>query len=131
MSISRKLKASESRSKKSDKYKEQALTLLRKYTDMTAAQIYDRIKEDTDSTELDVKERAFRNYISSLQEEYEIKNQNTLDSMKLLQIHRLAIRLRWIWGISSTHQDLKATMIPLALIYICAEVLIQRVRIRE
>ena len=68
-----KLKASETRRKKSDKYKDLALELLQKYPDMTAAQIYDRIKEDTDCTDLDVKERAFRNYISFLRKEYEIK----------------------------------------------------------
>lgn len=68
-----KLKTSESRRKKSDKYKEFALKLLRKYPDMSAAQIYDRIKEETGCTDLCVKERAFRNYISFLREEYEIK----------------------------------------------------------
>jgi len=65
------------RTKKSDKYKDIVLECLQKYPDMTAAQIYDRVKELTGQTELDVKERAFRNYIVWIRNEYDIKKPDT------------------------------------------------------
>lgn len=64
---------SETRKKKADKYKDFVLDALKKYPDMTAAQIYDWIKEQTGLSNLGVKERAFRNYIVSIRKEYDIK----------------------------------------------------------
>ena len=63
----------EKRKKKADQYKDFILEALGKYPDMTAAQIYDWIKEQTELSDLGVKERAFRNYIVSIREEYDIK----------------------------------------------------------
>ena len=68
-----KQKESKSRRKKADKYKDIVLDALRKYPDMTAAQLYDWIKEQTSKDILEVKERAFRNYIVSIRKEYGIK----------------------------------------------------------
>ena len=61
------------RTKKADKYRDIVLESLQKYPDMTAAQIYDRIKEVTGKSRLDVKERAFRNYVVWIRKEYGIK----------------------------------------------------------
>ena len=70
------------RTKKSDKYKDIVLECLQKYPDMTAAQIYDRVvKELTGQAELDVKERAFRNYIVWIRNEYDIKKPVTLQGL--------------------------------------------------
>lgn len=66
-------KCAEKRKKKADQYKDFILEALGKYPDMTAAQIYDWIKENTWLADLGVKERAFRNYIVSIKEEYDIK----------------------------------------------------------
>lgn len=71
--FAKKRKKSESRRKKADKYKSIVLDALRKYPDMTAAQIYDWIKEQTGQNELEVKERAFRNYVVSIRTEYGIR----------------------------------------------------------
>ena len=60
------------RAKKADKYRDIVLESLQKYPDMTAAQIYDRIKEVTGKSRLDVKERAFRNYVVWIRKEYGI-----------------------------------------------------------
>ena len=51
------------RTRKADRYRDIVLESFQKYPDMTAAQIYDRIKEVTGQSRLDVKERAFRNYV--------------------------------------------------------------------
>ena len=63
----------ERRRKKADQYKDFVIEALGKYPDMTAAQIYDWIKENTGLSDLGFKERAFRNYIVSIREEYDIK----------------------------------------------------------
>jgi len=63
----------EKRKKKADQYKAFILEALGKYPDMTAAQIYDWIKEQTNLSDIGVKERAFRNYIVSIRKEYDIK----------------------------------------------------------
>jgi len=65
------------RTKKADKYKDLVLESLQKYPDMTAAQIYDRIKELTGQNNLGVKERAFRNYVVWIRKEYDIRKPNT------------------------------------------------------
>ena len=57
------------RTKKADKYRDIVLESLQKYPDMTAAQIYDRIKEVTGKSRLDVRERAFRNYVVWIRKE--------------------------------------------------------------
>lgn len=71
------LDKSKERTKKADKYKDIVLELLQKYPDMTAAQIYDWIKELTGLKELEVKERAFRNYVAWIRKEYDIKKPST------------------------------------------------------
>jgi transposase len=62
-----------SRSKKADKYKSYVVEYLEKYPDMTAAQIYDWIKERTNLRSLDFQKRTFRYYVSEVREEYGIK----------------------------------------------------------
>ena len=61
------------RQKKADIYKDYVVECLQKYPDMTAAQIYDWIKEQTGKNELEFHERAFRNYVVAIREEYGIK----------------------------------------------------------
>lgn len=61
-----------SRIKKADSYKPYVLECLKEYPDMSAAQIYDWIKEKYSLNTLTFKERAFRNYVKSLREEYDI-----------------------------------------------------------
>ena len=48
------------RRKKADIYKDYVVECLQKYPDMTAAQIYDWIKEQTGKKDLEFQERAFR-----------------------------------------------------------------------
>ena len=66
------------RTKKADRYRDIVLESLQKYPDMTAAQIYDRIKEVTGQSRLDVKERAFRNYVVWIRKEYDIKKPDAI-----------------------------------------------------
>ncbi len=61
------------RTRKADRYKDIVLETLQRYPDMTAAQVYDRIKEYTGQDKLEVKERAFRNYVVWIRQEYDIK----------------------------------------------------------
>ncbi len=63
----------ESRTKKTDLYKDYVVECLRKYPDMSAAQIYDWIKERIGQKELSFKDRAFRNYVRHIRKEYDIK----------------------------------------------------------
>ena len=63
----------QTRTKKADSYKDYVIECLRKYPDMSAAQIYDWIREKTDRIELDFKERAFRNYVRHIRKDYDIK----------------------------------------------------------
>ncbi len=67
----------ESRIKKADKYKEFILECLNRYPDMSAAQIYDWLKERKNVETLEFQERAFRNYVKALREEYDIKKPET------------------------------------------------------
>ncbi len=60
-------------SKKADDYKEFVLECLTKYPDMSAAQIYDWIKERCRLETLEFQERAFRNYVKAIRAEYDIK----------------------------------------------------------
>jgi transposase len=61
------------RTKKADKHKTFVIECLEKYPDMSAAQIYDWIKERTALETLDFKKRAFRSYVALIREEYDIK----------------------------------------------------------
>jgi len=65
------------RTKKADKYKAFVIECLEKYPDMSAAQIYDWIKERKSLETLDFQKRAFRNYVTSIREEYDIIKPDT------------------------------------------------------
>ena len=56
-----------------DKYKDFILECLQQYPDMSAAQIYDWIKERNSLETLDFQKRAFRDYVRCLREKYDIK----------------------------------------------------------
>ncbi len=60
---------------------------------MTAAQIYDRIKEVTGKSRLDVRERAFRNYVVWIRKEYGIKKPD------VSSICWNTLRLRLVFGL--------------------------------
>ena len=60
------------RSRKADVYKEFIVSCLQKYPDMSAAQLYDWIKERTGKKKLPFGHRAFRNYVAAIREEYNI-----------------------------------------------------------
>ena len=65
--------ASKKRRKKADEYKDFVVECLTKYPDMSAAQVYDWIKERTCLENLNFKKRAFRNYVQAIRKEYGIK----------------------------------------------------------
>ncbi len=67
------LEKSKSRTRKADKYRSFTLDCLEKYPDMSAAQVYDWIKEKTGQVTLEFKQRAFRSYVKLLREEYDIR----------------------------------------------------------
>jgi transposase len=69
--------AADSRTKKADRYKDFVLDCLQKYPDMSAAQVYDWIKERTGLETLGFQERTFRSYIKSIRKEYDIKKPET------------------------------------------------------
>lgn len=60
------------RRRKADVYKEFIVGCLQKYPDMTAAQLYDWIKERTGLKKLPFRKRSFRNYVTAIREEYDI-----------------------------------------------------------
>lgn len=64
--------ASKKRRKKADEYKDFVVECLKKYPDMSAAQIYDWIKERTRLETLDFQKRTFRNYVQEIRKEYGI-----------------------------------------------------------
>lgn len=68
---------SKKRKKKADPYKDFVLECLKKYPDMSAAQVYDWIKEHNCLETLEFKERAFRNYVKAVRKEYDIKKPET------------------------------------------------------
>lgn len=68
-----KLENAKTRIKKADDYREFVLECLTKYPDMSAAQIYDWIKERYCLETLEFQERAFRNYVKAIRAEYDIK----------------------------------------------------------
>ena len=61
------------RTKKADKYKSFVVEYLQKYPDMSAAQVYDWIKERTGLATLGFNKRTLRSYTNSIREEYDIK----------------------------------------------------------
>lgn len=65
------------RRKKADDYKEFILHCLRKYPDMSSAQIYDWVKERTGMIILPFRQRSFRNYVKALRDEYDIPKPET------------------------------------------------------
>lgn len=64
------IKKAEVRTKKIDKYKDVILEWLQEFNDMTAAQVYDWLREKYNP--LNFKERTLRLYISNLRDEYKI-----------------------------------------------------------
>ena len=60
------------RKKKADDYRDFVLRCLQKYPDMSAAQIYDWIKEQTGIKKLSFRQRSFRNYVNAMRQEYGI-----------------------------------------------------------
>ena len=67
------VEATRTREKKADPHKDFVLDCLMKYPDMSAAQLYDWIKERTCLETLDFQERCFRDYVRSVREEYNIR----------------------------------------------------------
>lgn len=61
------------RIKKAEPYEEYVVECLRKYPDMSAAQLYDWILEKRNGVELPFKERSFRGYVSNIREKYDIR----------------------------------------------------------
>lgn len=64
--------AADCRIKKADRYKNFVIDCLQKYPDMSAAQVYDWLKERTGMETLEFQERAFRSYVKEIREEYAI-----------------------------------------------------------
>jgi hypothetical protein len=66
------------RKRKADAYKDFIVGCLQSYPDMSAAQVYDWIKERTGLKKLPFRKRSFRNYVASIRDEYGIpKPENT------------------------------------------------------
>lgn len=65
------------RKRKADTYKEFIVGCLQNYPDMTAAQVYDWIKERTGLKKLPFRQRSFRNYVTAIREEYGIPKPDT------------------------------------------------------
>lgn len=66
-------KVAETRTKKADIYKDFVIECLQKYPDMSAAQIYDWIRERTCLETLEFQERAFRTYVKEIRNEYDLR----------------------------------------------------------
>lgn len=64
------LKKSQVAKRLADEYKDYVVECLKKYQDMSAAQIYDWIKEQTCLESLYFQKRAFRNYVQEIRKEY-------------------------------------------------------------
>lgn len=67
------VESSKIRCKKADKYKDFVVECLTDYPDISAAQIYDWIKERNQLETLDFQKRAFRDFVKSVREEYDIQ----------------------------------------------------------
>ena len=64
--------SAKNRTKKADPHKDFVLECLLKYPDMSAAQLYDWIKERSCLETLAFQERCFRDYVKSIREEYDM-----------------------------------------------------------
>ena len=71
-----KLENAKTRTKKADDYKDFVVECLKRYPDMSAAQIYDWIKERCCLETLEFQERAFRNYVKGIRAEYDIRKES-------------------------------------------------------
>ena len=60
------------RKRKADVYKDFIVGCLQQFPDMTAAQVYDWIKERTGLKKLPFQKRSFRNYVTAIRKEYDI-----------------------------------------------------------
>jgi len=60
------------RMKKAEPYEEYVVECLRKYPDMSAAQLYDWILEQRNGVKLPFKERSFRSYVANIRGKYDI-----------------------------------------------------------
>lgn len=63
---------------KPEPYEEYVVECLRKYPDMSAAQLYDWISEKRDGIMPPFKERAFRYYVADIRQQYDIKKPNKI-----------------------------------------------------
>jgi len=71
------IESAKTRTRKADPHRDYVLECLLKYPDMSAAQLYDWIKERTGLETLVFQERCFRDYVKSIREEYDIKKPET------------------------------------------------------
>ena len=69
--------SAKNRTKKADPHKDFVMECLLKYPDMSAAQLYDWIKERSCLETLAFQERCFRDYVKSIREEYDIRKPET------------------------------------------------------
>lgn len=69
---SARVESAKTRTKKADLHKDFVLESLLKYPNMSAAQLYDWIKERTCLETLNYQERCFRDYVKAIREEYGI-----------------------------------------------------------
>ena len=65
------------RRRKADVYKDFIVSCLQQFPDMTAAQVYDWIKERTGLKKLPFRKRSFRNYVAAIREEYDTPKPET------------------------------------------------------
>lgn len=72
-----KFESAKTRTKKADLHRDFVLECLLKYPDMSAAQLYDWIKERSCLETLAFQERCFRDYVKSIREEYDIRKPET------------------------------------------------------
>ena len=70
-----KVEYSSTRIKKAEVYEEFVVSALKEYPDISAAQLYDWIKEKYETDNLAFKERTFRNFVAEIREKYEIRKQ--------------------------------------------------------
>lgn len=61
------------RIKKAEPYEEFVVECLRKYPDMSSAQLYDWVLEQRNGIKLPFKERSFRSYVANVREKYDIR----------------------------------------------------------
>lgn len=79
------MESAKTRIKKAAPHRAYVLECLVKYPDMSAAQLYDWLKERTCLETLDFQERCFRDYVKSIREEYDIKKPETLRQYEAME----------------------------------------------